>query len=322
MHIIHDYEFMMQAHRGACVAIGNFDGVHKGHIAILRQLQVKAKELNVDSACLTFEPHPRQYFFPDEANFRLMNSYSRATRLQKLGIDILYELYFNQSMAEMSAKHFIQDILVKNLRVKHIFVGYDFCFGQGRKGNVASLQSYALDGYFGLTVVDLVKNDKGAVYSSSLIRKLLQQGEVRKAAHILGHRHRIEGKVNRGQQLGRRLGYATANLDLTGLLVPRYGVYAAQVEIMTGDCQGLYDAVVSIGVRPTVSQQETPLLEAHLFNFKREIYFQEISVSLIVFIRPEAYFDNHQDLIDAMDNDSTRAKNILQSEQCPQKNML
>ena len=194
MRIIRDYEYVDRSDTNAVAAIGNFDGVHLGHQAVLKKVHSIAKELNAPRGVITFEPHPRSYFAPDAPSFRLMSSSAKATRLEKLGVDKLYELNFNAALSKLNPEEFARNVLYNGLRLRHILVGEDFCFGKDRKGNVQTLKRLGNDLGFGVTSLELIKGEHGELSSTS-IRNLLSQGKPKEAAGQLGHWHRIEGPV-------------------------------------------------------------------------------------------------------------------------------
>ncbi|MBM9594951.1 riboflavin biosynthesis protein RibF [Roseitranquillus sediminis] len=288
--------------RGASAAIGNFDGVHLGHRTIIERARRDAA-LGV----VTFEPHPRQFFAPDGPPFRLMNAAARASRLERLGVDILYELPFER-IAPMPAEVFARDVLADGLGLGHATVGADFHFGKGRDGSAATLVDLGRRFGFGVTVAELVRLD-GEI-SSTRIREALSAGEPAEAARLLGHLHRIEGEVLHGEKRGRALGYPTANLGLEGLHLPRFGVYAVRATVLDGPHAGDHGGVASLGVRPMFGQN-APNFEVHLFDFAGDIYGANLSVALVEFLRPEQSFEGAEALIRQMDSDSARAREIL-----------
>lgn len=300
-----DFTTIPTADKGAAVAIGNFDGVHLGHQSVIALARAAAVQLQAPLGIVTFEPHPRGYFAPDAPSFRLMNANAKAARLEKLGIDQLYEIPFNSDLAGLSADEFIAKVLVWGLGVRHVVVGADFRFGKGRTGSVETLQEAA----FGVTVAPLVSDGKGD-YSSTAIREALSAGAPVEVARILGHWHRIEGRVEKGDQRGRELGYPTANITIDDLHQPKYGVYAVIVDIKNGAHKGRYHGAASMGVRPTFGVNH-PNLESYLFDFKGDIYGADISVALVEFIRPEEKFDDLDALIKQMDDDCEKAREIL-----------
>lgn len=289
--------------RGASAAIGNFDGVHRGHQATIAQ----ARHDDAHLAVVTFEPHPREHFAPDAPPFRLMRPEAKASRLGKLGVSILFELPFAQ-IAPLPAEVFARDILADGLGLSHVTVGADFHFGKGRDGSAQTLVELGPRLGFGVTVAQLVQFD-GEI-SSTRIRKALSDGEPAEAARLLGHLHRIEGEVLHGEKRGRDLGYPTANLSLEGLHLPRFGVYAVQVDVLTGPHSGPRTGVASIGVRPMFDGQ-VPNLEVFLFDFHGDLYGERLSVALVDFLRPEATFADLPAFIAQMDADTALARQVL-----------
>ncbi len=305
MRVHHDWKGLEAGDKGASVAMGNFDGVHLGHRAVIDLARGQGAPLGI----ITFEPHPRQFFAPETPPFRLMNAEARTHRLEKLGVETVYELPFTASLAGMEAEAFVKDVLVGALDVARVTVGSDFCFGKGRKGNVDMLRRMAAELGFGLTIADLVALD-GAEISSTAIRKALADGRPRDAAHMLGHWHRIEGEVLHGDKRGKDLGFPTANMALGGLHLPRLGVYAVKIDVLSGPHEGSYDGAASLGVRPMFGQNQ-PNLESYLFDFSGDLYGEHLSVALIDYLRPEMVFDGLDALIAQMNTDCDRARTIL-----------
>ena len=309
MKIIRDYTFLNKEDKGACVAIGNFDGVHKGHLSVIELARAAAKTLKTAFGVITFEPHPRAYFQLTSKPFRLMSAEARASQLEKVGINNLYELQFNSALSSLSADQFINDVLVNGLGVKHIVVGEDFCFGKNRSGSVKMLEDYGRKLGFGVTIAPLVEDNKG-IFSSTSIRNAITDGRPDDAAHMLGHWYRIEGTVISGDQRGRELGYPTANMSLDGLHLPKFGVYAVIADILTGPYKGRFFGAASLGERPTFGVN-IPNLETFIFDFSGDIYEEELSIALVSFQRPELKFDNLDDLIKQMDQDCKTSIKIL-----------
>jgi riboflavin kinase / FMN adenylyltransferase len=309
MRIIRDYSYVEQADRGASAAIGNFDGVHLGHRSVIDIAREAGRKIGAPLGVMTFEPHPRQYFAPDAPPFRLMGREARAHRLEKLGVDRLYELNFNTAMSSLTPRDFAQRVIADGLGLKHVVIGADFCFGKGRAGNAQHLVDFGAEMGFGVTIARLLEGDSGAV-SSTAIRNALTEGKPREAAAMLGHWHRIEGRVITGDQRGRELGYPTANMSIDGLHPPKFGVYAVLVDVLEGPHKGSYTGAASMGVRPMFGVN-TPNLETFLFDFKGDLYGVPLSVGLVEFLRPEAKFDSLEALITQMDADCARARTIL-----------
>lgn len=293
------------AHRGASVAMGNFDGVHLGHQRVI----ALAAEAPAPLGIVTFEPHPREFFAPAAPPFRLMNAEARTHRLEKLGVVELYELPFDARLAGMEAEAFVAEVLVEGLGISHVTVGADFRFGKGRKGSAETLRREGARLGFGVTVADLVAAD-GAEISSTAIRLALSEGRPRDAARMLGHWHRIEGPVLDGDRRGRELGYPTANMALNGLHLPKPGIYAVKVDVLTGPHAGTYDGAASLGIRP-MFELPHPTLETHLFDFTGHLYGEHLSVALVDYLRPEMTFDGLAALVAQMDADCAQAREIL-----------
>jgi riboflavin kinase / FMN adenylyltransferase len=304
MNIYRHWQGLPPAARGASVAMGNFDGVHLGHASV-----IDAARDHGPLGVVTFEPHPRQHFAPDAAPFRLMNAEARANRLAKLGVERLYQLPFGPDLAGLSPDGFVEQVLHQGLGVAHVVVGTDFCFGRGRAGTAADLQTHCAARGIGVTVAPLLSPD-GIAISSTAIREALTRGEPRAAAAMLGHWHRIEGEVIHGEKRGRDLGYPTANMSVAGLHLPRLGVYATWVDVLTGPHRGTYRGAASLGVRPMFGEN-TPNLETFLLDFKGDLYGQHLSVALVEFLRPELKFDGLPALIDQMAADCAQARAVL-----------
>lgn len=307
MKIVRDYQFVSPDDKGATVAIGNFDGVHFGHQAVIAQ--AKKADPNAPLGVVTFEPHPREHFAPDAPPFRLMSADARATRLRKLGVDVLYELNFNTQLAELSPEAFAKNVISQGLGLRHVVVGQDFCFGKARAGTVDDLKTYGEKFGFGVTVAELVVSPSGPV-SSTAIRTALSDGKPQLAAEMLGHWHRIEGPVITGEQRGRELGYPTANMSIDGLHPPKHGVYAVLLDVLEGPHAGSYKGAASIGVRPMFGENRANL-ETYIFDFSGDLYSSKVSVALVEYLRPEVKFDSLDALITQMDADCLQARAIL-----------
>ena len=306
MQIHRDWTGLPATARGATVAMGNFDGVHRGHHAVIETARnAAAAPLGV----ITFEPHPREYFAPDSPPFRLMNAESRANRLARLGVEHLYELPFGPVVAGMTPEVFAREVLVEGLGVAHIAVGQDFRFGKDRAGDASVLADLGRQMGFGVTIAELL-GEGDQDFSSTAIRQMLADGHPRDAERMLGHWHRIEGEVIHGEKRGRELGWPTANLSVDALHLPRLGVYAVLVDILTGPHRGSLSGVASLGVRPMFGRN-LPNLEVHLFDFDQTIYGEHLSVALVEFLRDEEKFDSLDALIDQIAQDAARARAIL-----------
>ena len=311
MRIIRDYKFVKSSDKGASVAVGNFDGVHLGHQHVIDLARLWGIKNKSPLGVLTFEPHPRSYFSPHASSFRLMSSDAKATRLNKLNVEKLYELNFNKTLSSLTPFDFADQVISKGLGLRHLVVGEDFCFGKGRSGTVKDLISLGSSMGFEVTVSELMETEIGQVSSTS-IRNALAEGRPKDAAKQLGHWHRIEGVVIGGEQRGRELGYPTANMSLDDLHLPHLGVYAVLVDVLNGEHVGSYNGVASLGVRPMFGEN-TPNLETFIFDFSGDLYGATLSVALVEFMRPEIKFDSLESLIVQMDKDSLKSREILKS---------
>lgn len=309
MRTVRDYQYIDPDDRGASVAIGNFDGVHLGHLAVIEQTRKVARENGSPLGILTFEPHPREYFAPNAPAFRLMNAEAKLHRLEKLGVELLYQLNFNAALSGLTAEQFASDVISGGLGLRHVVVGADFCFGKGRVGTASTMVELGRKYDFGVTIAELV-SDNGETFSSTAIRTALSEGRPEDAKRMLGHWHRIDAEVINGDQRGRELGYPTANLSLDGLHLPKFGVYAVLVDVLDGPHKGSYHGAASIGLRPTFGVN-IPNLEVFIFDFSGDIYGATISVALIAFQRPEEKFDSLPELITQMDADCIESRRIL-----------
>jgi riboflavin kinase / FMN adenylyltransferase len=301
---------------GAVAALGNFDGVHRGHQALIGEARRLARATNRPLACLVFEPYPREFFRPNDEPFRLTSFRAKAELLAELGVDFTIVIGFDAEMASMLAQDFILNILIGQLHAAHVVVGEDFLFGRGRAGD-ATLLAYMgeMEG-FGVTVFAPVAAGAGAKISSSDIRRALKAGRPEEAARLLGHWWRVQAHVAPGDRRGRTLGYPTANLKLEHVLQPAFGVYAVRAGL-GGDKGSVYDGVANFGVRPMFELTE-PLMEVHLFDFSGELYGALMSVDLIAYLRSEAKFDSVAALKAQMAADCRMAERLLsQRERVP-----
>ncbi len=309
MRILRDFRATAPADRGAAAAIGNFDGVHLGHLTVIDRARAEADRLGVPLGVMTFEPHPRSYFAPNTPPFRLMNATARAHRLEKLGVECLFELPFDERLAALTPEAFAREVISEGLGLSHVVIGADFRFGKGRAGDAETLRALGETYGFGVTVAPLVSLDAGEV-SSTAIRQAITEGRPRDAADMLGHWHRLEGVVSHGEKRGRELGYPTANMSIDGLHPPRFGVYAVKVDVLDGPHAGSYDGAASIGIRPMFGENH-PNCETFLLDFSGDLYGAEISVALVEYLRGEEKFDGLPALIAQMDADCARARKVL-----------
>lgn len=294
--------------RGGVVAIGNFDGVHRGHQSVLDRALDVSRTADVPSLVMTFEPHPRAVFQPENAPYRLSPALLKAKLLDVLGFDAVIEQNFTREFAGKSADEFIQDVLLGQLGASHIVTGFDFHFGKGREGGPAFLMDAGKTNDFGVTLVDAFRDENSKVISSSRIRSLLKDGELGEANAQLGYHVTVSGEVIKGKQLGRTLGYPTANILLPDDSGLKTGIYAVRFRDGYGK---LHDGVASFGIRPTVEDDGEPILETYIFNFDGDLYGQTCHVSLISYLREEAKFDNLDALVVQMKNDEAEARGVF-----------
>lgn len=304
MKIYQHWQEVSPEHRGASVAMGNFDGVHLGHQHVI-SLAARHGPLGI----ITFEPHPRSYFMPQSGPFRLMNAEARANRLAKLGVQTLFELPFDATLASLTPEDFVEQVLAKGLGVAHVTVGADFCFGQGRKGTAADLKTLCAAQGITVHLANLVQTG-GTDISSTNIRTALTQGDTKTAHEMLGHWHRIDGAVIHGEKRGRQLGFPTANMDVTGLHLPCNGVYAVYADVLTGPQKGRYMGAANLGTRPMFGDNR-PNLETYLFDFKGDLYDHHLSIAFVAWLRGEENFNGLDALIAQMHADCDQARTIL-----------
>ncbi|MGQ4659001.1 bifunctional riboflavin kinase/FAD synthetase [Lysobacter sp. F6437] len=313
--LFRDVEGGSRCPHGSVVCIGAFDGLHLGHRALVRHAVARARALDVPAVALTFEPLPREFFAGDQPPPRLLSARAKVEGLFELGIDQVGLLRFNARFAAMSAEDFVRKVLVGQLAVREVWVGPDFHFGKGRVGDLALLQRMGrelADAGHGFTAgeIEPVLLD-GERVSSTRIRKALQSGDFATASRLLGRPYRIGARVVRGAQLGRKLGYPTANMRFGGKVPALSGIYATRVH-------GIDDrplaSVSSLGTRPTVNGTE-PLLEAHLFDFDGDLYGRRIEVEFVARLRDEEKFDDLPTLVAQMNRDAEQAREILMQDQ-------
>lgn len=303
--IVETWRDLPEALRGATVALGNFDGVHLGHVAVVRAAHTARPDMPL--AALTFEPHPREHFRPEDPPFRLTLLPAKAAALHAAGAGIVYALPFDAAFAAMSAEAFVEEVLHRGLQARHLACGPDFAFGHRRGGDVAFLAREAEARGIGLTIVPPVTDTDGAI-SSTRIRRLLQDGYPERATTKLGRPWEVHGTVVHGDKLGRTLGWPTANIWIGRHLEPARGVYAVQVALPGG---AVVDGVANVGRRPTLGGDPETRLEVHLFDYDSDLYGQEIGVRLLAFMRPDAKFAGLAELKAAIAADAEEARRIL-----------
>jgi riboflavin kinase/FMN adenylyltransferase len=293
--------------RGAVVAIGNFEGVHRGHRVVIGKAVARARALQRPAAVLTFEPHPRAFFRPDEPVFRLSDECAKVRLLAATELDGAIILRFDQELAGLSAEQFVARVLVRQLAISGAVIGFDFHFGKARTGTPEFLTAEGARRGFSVEIVPEV-SDHARRFSSGAVREALANGDVAEAAGLLGYPWFVSGEVRRGDARGRELGFPTANLALDPGCRLRHGIYAVRV----GIAGVRYGGVASFGRRPTFDNGAV-LLEVYLFDFAGDLYGKKIDVAFIGWIRPELKFDNVDDLIRRMDDDARQARAMLAS---------
>lgn len=292
--------------RGCVLAIGNFDGVHRGHQAVLGEVLELARHYDAPAYALTFEPHPRTLFVPDNPVFRLTGEQEKARLFEAVGLDGDIVRGFTREFSGQSADAFVEDILVGQINTRHVVTGFDFHFGKNRQGSPEFLRAKGEESGIGVTIVEAFGDEAGDAVSSSHVRRNLEVGDVVEAAGLLGYRWFFSGEVIHGEKRGRDLGYPTANVQLAADCNLKHGVYAVRAQV---DGQR-YDGVASYGSRP-VFDNGRPLFETHLFDYSGDLYGKTIGVSLFGFLRGEAKFDSVDGLVAQMDLDSAEARGLL-----------
>ncbi len=305
MHIFRDWRDLPEAARGATVALGNFDGVHRGHAAVIHAAH--AARPDAPLAVLTFEPHPREVLRPDDPPFRLTLPAERAEALAGLGVALLFELPFTPAFSLTSAESFVFEVLHEGLGARHLASGRDFAFGHRKGGDAAFLAARAEALGMGLTLVPPVADAEGPL-SSSRIRRALQEGYPERAAAELGRPWTIRGTVAHGDARGRTIGFPTANIALGRHLEPARGVYAVTVRLPDGTIHG---GAANIGRRPTVNAGPESRLEAHVFDFEGDLYDAELTVALHAYLRPEVKFSGLAELRAQIAADAAEARRLL-----------
>lgn len=301
MRLIRDINRAEPLTNGCALAIGNFDGLHQGHQAVIEQLDERSSTLGVCAALMTFEPMPLEFFDPDHSPARLSSLREKFVDARALGVDMLVCARFSPAFAALSAQDFMQTLLVERLKVRHLIVGEDFHFAHDREGDVDRLREFGTTHGFDVAPMPAFEVD-GKRVSSTRVRAALAEGDVAQARRLLGRPYRVSGRVSGGQRLGRQLGFPTANLRMQRRVAPCYGVYA--VRVVMPDGKNKFGAA-SLGVRPTVAGRDC-LLEVYLLDFDGDLYGQRIDVFFEAFIRPEVRFEGldaltHQMHIDVAD---------------------
>jgi riboflavin kinase / FMN adenylyltransferase len=311
MRIFRHHHDIPAAYRGAVVAIGNFDGVHLGHQALIAEAKRLADERGSALGVLAFEPHPQEFFHPESASFRLTPFRTKARLIADQGADAMFALAFDADMAARSAQDFVLDVLVDGLGVGCVVVGADFQFGKGRSGDITVLSYMGDMEGFGVDIFAPVLTGAHEKISSTRIREALKAGRPEEAAHLLGHWWSVEARVEHGDKRGRTIGFPTANMRLDPFLKPAFGVYAVHVTIFEDDKPvGHHDGVANLGIRP-MFETPAPHLETFLFDFDGDLYGKHLSIEIVSFIRPEAKFAGLDELKAQIAKDCVTARNAL-----------
>jgi riboflavin kinase / FMN adenylyltransferase len=307
MDVFDDWRQVPIAAKGSTLALGAFDGLHLGHVAVLRAAAVAVPHARL--AVAAFEPPPKCFFAgPDAPAFRLNTPRLRAQRAADVGAELMFSIGFDASMAAMSAEDFVTNVIARALAPLHVTVGHDFAFGAGRTGTGALLASMGQRLGFGVTIVPPVLDHSGVRYSSTRVREALKIGHLAMVTTLLGRPWRVEGIVVDGEKRGRTIGFPTANIYLEDQIAPRFGVYAVRVNIL-GE-RGWYSGVANFGRTPTTGLRE-PLMEVNLFGFEGDLYGKRLEIGLHAFLRPEIKFDSFPALVAQITKDAAEARTIL-----------
>lgn len=308
MKIIRNYKYISENDKNVVLALGNFDGIHLGHLEVLKKTISIAKEKKLQTAVISFEPHPLT-ILKNTRNIRIFSLQDKIKFIEKTGIDILFLFRFTSKFANLSANQFLQNILVKQLQINHLVIGHDFIFGKNRSGNATYLEQQSKNLNYSFTQILPHKcKANNIIYSSTKIRECLTEGNITKANQLLGKNYAITGRVVKGQNLGITLGYNTANIDLKNLFRPKFGVYA--VRILLKNNTQIYNGVANIGIRPTI-KSNNEILEVHIFNFSDDIYGKKITIEFIAFIREEKKFNNIAELKNQIAKDCQKSIELL-----------
>jgi riboflavin kinase/FMN adenylyltransferase len=315
MRIFRHFDDVPAQLRGAVTAVGNFDGVHLGHRALIGEAARQARESGRPLAVLAFEPHPQEFFKPSTESFRLTPLRMKARLLAELGVDAFFAVPFDAAMAGRTTDVFVRDVLVQGLGVSAVVVGNDFVFGKGRGGNLATLEAEGAAHGFSVTPFRTILAGAGEKISSTRIREALKAAHPLEAAKLLGRHWAVEARVEHGDGRGKTMGFPTANMHLGHCLAPAFGVYAVRATITDNDVAvESHDGVANFGVRP-MYEVAVPLMEAHLFDFDGDLYGRHLSVELVDYIRPEMRFSGLPALIAQIAEDAQTARAVLA--RCP-----
>lgn len=312
MRIFRHYLGLPENARGCAVALGNFDGVHLGHQTVIRTVREAAAKLGAAPAVLTFEPHPRQFFRPDQPPFQLTPLNTKVRHLRDLGIEALFVLHFDETLSKVTARDFVDEVLAGGLGARHLVVGDNFVFGFNRAGSTAMLQAEAAAGRFGITVVSPVLDAEGRVCSSTNIRSDLAAGNPESAARLLGRCWEVEGRVTEGEKRGRTIGFPTANIGLADYVHPRYGVYAVWAGIDKGGQTTWHPGVANVGMRPTF-QGAKANVETYIFDISADLYGDLLRVAFVRHLRPEQKFSGIEEIRTQIARDCRAARDVFEA---------
>lgn len=292
------------------VTIGTFDGVHLGHQKILSRLQQLKQKYGLNAVVLTFEPHPRKVLFPNQADLKLLTLIDEKLELlENYGVDVTVVYPFDKSFSNIEAREYIEEILIKNLKVKYLVIGYDHHFGKDRGGNIKVLKAFEKEYGYEVEEIDALDVDSIAI-SSSKIRHALEEGKIKLANNYLGHYFFLNATVIHGKQLGRKLGYPTANLKIESAdkLIPKIGVYFVEVSIAGSAHYGM----MNIGYNPTTDSDQKVKMEVHIFDFNEDIYNRTVRINFIDFLRDEKKFNNLDELTEALHEDKRKCLTLIE----------
>ena len=307
LHRVDGWKALEPEERGASVALGNFDGVHRGHRQVIAEAAKAAAALKLPLGVVTFEPHPRVYFQRETDPFRLMTLEQQSRALDALGVDLFYVLPFDTEMAAMNEVEFATQVLHEGLGARHVAAGFDISFGAGRTGDPESLRALGETLGFGVSIAGPVADPDGEKCSSTAVRQALRDARPERAAALLGRAFAIEGVVVHGDKLGRTIGFPTANMAMVDYVRPAFGIYAVRTRLADGrEIPG----VAYIGRRPTVNGVDERL-EVHLLDFDEDIYGQTLETDFVAYLRGDKKFDNLDAMVAQMDRDKQAARDIL-----------
>lgn len=307
MFVVRDVSQAKEKLQPIALTIGNFDGVHLGHRHIFHEVKKIAKEKNILSAILTFEPHPFSFFKPESAgSFRINNFAEKLRIMRENEIDRVFTFRFNQNSSQISAKDFIEKIIVEALNTKHLIVGHDFTFGKNREGNFDVLKEASEKFNFELTKISALSGEN-EIYSSSLVRSLIREGNILKANKILGRNFSLSGIVNEGRKLASQLGFPTANIKpKSDIVKPKFGVYKTQTFIPFLGKK--FPSITNFGIKPTLEKSDAPIFETHIPNFSENLYGKKIAIEFLDFIREEKKFSSLEELKNQIARDISEIK--------------